>query len=284
MFWQEGEDAGQPVYTPRDLDTYTHILYLDVDAELIAQRRQGDTQRTRPSVSIDHLHKWQDAEKTQLRHLCREHGILFCLLSVQRTLVDKASKFLRDFRNHTEAYNLSYAERKLNEILGADKKLQTMLVLDADRTLAPEDTGELFWATSHQGEDDTHPLKSLFSGPLGYSYTAFRQAVLLYEETANEDAFNDVCAAVASAVHVHPEFSSLLQLVADQRHVGAVVVTCGLRAVWEKVLEAEGLSKIVKVIGGGRIADGFVVTAEVKASIISHLEKRPSHVCGIIWR
>ncbi|KAI1736867.1 uracil phosphoribosyltransferase-domain-containing protein [Xylaria scruposa] len=271
MFWQEGEDTGQPVYTPRDMDIYTHILYLDVDAEVIAQRRQGDTQRTRPLASIDHLHKWQDAEKTRLRHLCRDHGILFCLLSVQRTLVDKASEFLRDFRIHTEAYNSSCAERKMNEILGVDTKLQTMLVLDADRTLAPEDAGELFWATGRQGEHDAHPLKSLFGGPLGYSYTAFRQAVLLYEETADEGAFNAVCAGVASAIHVHPEFSLLLQLVADQRHVGAVVVTCGLRAVWEKVLEAEGLSKTVKVIGGGRIADGFVVTAEVKANIISHL-------------
>ncbi|KAI0431299.1 uracil phosphoribosyltransferase-domain-containing protein [Xylaria sp. FL1042] len=272
MFWPEEEDTGQPVYTPLDLDTYTHILYLDVAAELIAQRRQSDTERTRPSASVNHLRKWQDAEKTQLRRLCRNHGILFCLLSVQQTLVEKVSIFLRDFRYHTEMYNLSCAEKKLDEVLGADQKLQTMLVLDADRTLAPEDTGELFWATSLPGKHDTNLLKSLFSGPLGYSYTAFRQAVLLYEETAaDEDEFNALCAVVASTVQVHPEFLSLLRLVAEQDHVGAVVVTCGLRAVWEKVLEAEGLSKKVKVIGGGRIADGLVVTAAVKASVVSRL-------------
>ncbi|KAI1345648.1 uracil phosphoribosyltransferase-domain-containing protein [Xylaria sp. FL0043] len=269
MFWVEGEETGEFVYTLWDLDVYTYILYLDVDAELIAQRRRDDTQRIRPPTSINHLRKWQDTEKAELRRLCRDHGILFGLLSVQRTLVHKASAFLRDFRLHTEAYNLLCAERKLDEILGADKTLQTMLVFDADRTLAPEDTGELFWATGPS--DDTRSLKGLFSGPLRYSYTAFRQAALLYEETAEESDFDALCTIVASAVHVHPEFLTLLRLVAEQDHVGALVVTCGLRAVWEKVLEAEGLSKTAKVIGGGRIADGLVVTDTVKTGVASRL-------------
>ncbi|KAI3324908.1 uracil phosphoribosyltransferase-domain-containing protein [Xylariaceae sp. AK1471] len=254
MFWPEGEDMGQTVYTPQDLVTYTHILYLDVAAELIAQRRQHDAERTRSSTSIHHLRKWQDAEKTQ-----------------QATLVDRASTLLRDFGHHTEASNLSRAESRLDEVLAIDEKLQTMLVLDADRTLAPEDTGELFWTTSARAENDAHKLKSLLGGPLGYSYTAFRQCVLLYEETADDAEFDAVCTAVASAINIHPEFLSLLRLVTEQDHVGAIVVTCGLRRVWEKILDTEGLSGTVKVIGGGRIADGFVVTAAVKASIVSRL-------------
>jgi uracil phosphoribosyltransferase len=72
-------------------------------------------------------------------------------------------------------------------------------------------------------------------------------------------------------VTMHPEFVSLLQLVAEQEHVGAVIVSCGLRRVWDKVLEREGLSKTVKVIGGGRIADGFIVTAAVKAALVARL-------------
>ena len=32
MFWLEEEKDGRPVYTPNDLDTFTHILYLDVPA------------------------------------------------------------------------------------------------------------------------------------------------------------------------------------------------------------------------------------------------------------
>lgn len=38
-----------------------------------------------------------------------------------------------------------------------------------------------------------------------------------------------------------------------------------------QVLEREGLSKNMKVIGGGRIADGFIVTAAVKAALVARL-------------
>jgi hypothetical protein len=70
---------------------------------------------------------------------------------------------------------------------------------------------------------------------------------------------------------MYPEFVSLLQLVVEQEHVGAVIVSCGLRRVWDKVLEREGLSKTVKVIGGGGIADRFIVTAAVKNALVARL-------------
>ena len=57
MFWSEEEEAGQPVYTRNDLDTFTHVLYLDVPAEVVAQRRRDDTERSRPSMSVTHLRK-----------------------------------------------------------------------------------------------------------------------------------------------------------------------------------------------------------------------------------
>lgn len=95
-------------------------------------------------------------------------------------------------------------------------------------------------------------MKILFSSALGYSYTAFRQAALLYEETVDDQEFNALCEDVASGVTIHPEFVPLLQMVAEHEHVGAVVLTCWLRRVWDKVLEREGLSAI-KVIGGDAV-------------------------------
>ncbi|KAK5633385.1 hypothetical protein RRF57_009099 [Xylaria bambusicola] len=135
MFWPEQESAGQTVYTCQDLHVYTHILYLNVPLELIGQRCQDDVTRNRPYTSIDHLRKWQDAEQTQLRLLCRDHSILFCLLSAKPTLVDKVMAFIRDFRCHSKGYNLACAETKLDEVINAEKKLQTMLAFDADKTL-----------------------------------------------------------------------------------------------------------------------------------------------------
>ena len=276
MFWSEGEESGQPVYTQNDLATFTHILYLDVSAEVVEQRRINDMERARHPTSIAHLRKWQHEEKTQLRHLCRHHGILFCNLRSGDANESKVSLLLRDFRLHTEEYNLSHAEIRLDEAVDADKgKMQAVLVMDADRTLAAEDTGALFWRKvfDSQGlKDDEWPLKTLFSGSLGYSYTAFRQAALLYEETADDEEFDALCQDVASSVTMHPEFVSLLQLAAKHDHIGLVVVTCGLRRVWEKVLEKEGLAKAVRVIGGGRIADGYVVTAAVKSALVARLQ------------
>lgn len=70
---------------------------------------------------------------------------------------------------------------------------------------------------------------------------------------------------------MHSEIKDLLHLVCRTRHVHAVVVTCGIRSVWEKILEREGLSLTVKVIGGGRLRDGLVVTPFVKAELVRHL-------------
>ena len=275
MFWPEEEEAGSSVYTQNDLKTFTHVLYLDIPAQVVLQQRQGDMTRNRPSASLSHLSKWQQEEKTQLRSLCRKHGILFSLVSQQPTLLNKVLMLLHDFQHHTEEYNLSIAENFLDEsVVAGQSKLETVLVMDADRTLASMDTGTLFWQnipTSHPAEGD-FPLKTLFSSSMGYSYTAFRQATLLYEEIADDEEFDSICQQVASMVTMYPEFVALLKLVMKESHVGAVIISCGLRRVWEKVLEREGLSKAVKVIGGGRIADGFIVTAGVKAALVNRLQ------------
>jgi uracil phosphoribosyltransferase len=276
MFWPEEEVVGEQVFTQSDVDTFTHILYLDVPAEVVVKRRLCDTERSRPFISTTHLRNWQLAEKTQLRHLCRNHGILFSLVSPHKTLLDKVLTLLRDFQHHTEKLNLSLSESVLDEALGGDHgQLSTVLVLDADKTLAAEDTGALFWKqvfNTRQPADEDQPWKTLFSSPLAYSYNAFRQATLLYEESAEDEEFDALCQEVAAMVTMHLEFLSLLHLVAGHDHVRAMIVTCGLRRVWEFVLEREGLLQTVKVIGGGRIADGFVVTAAVKGALVSRLK------------
>ncbi|PSN59036.1 hypothetical protein BS50DRAFT_614720 [Corynespora cassiicola Philippines] len=276
MFWAEDEAEGRAVYTPNDLSTFTHILYLDVPVGIIQKRCADDRERARPLSSVAHLVKWQQTEKTELSELCRHHNILFSLLSSTTTILERASELLRDFRRHGEDYNTTRVEKRLEEILiQHEHQLTTLLVMDADRTLAPDDTGALFWrhvAKVRGWTDHRLPLKSLFGGPLGYSYNAFRQATLLYEDTVSNEEYEEMCDRIASEVSMYPEFISLLGLVRKEEHIGIVVVSCGLLRVWEKVLDREGLSDTVKVIAGGRIADGFVVTAAVKASIVARLK------------
>ena len=187
LVWFEDQEVGQPVYTQNDLETYTHVLYLDFPANAVQQLRLSDTKRRRLIVSAAYLRKWQRTEISQLRNLCYRHGILFSLVSSLQ--LERVSKFLRDFRHHNDGDNLSRAKSRLDEILKEADDLEVVLVMNADRTLAEEDTGAFFW--------------KMFS-TVGYSYTSSRQAVLLYEETAGDEDFNAMCQGMASMVPVHP--------------------------------------------------------------------------------
>ncbi|KAH7872100.1 uracil phosphoribosyltransferase-domain-containing protein [Lentinula edodes] len=277
MFWDEYDKTPQLGWTEHDQTTFTHILYLHVPPDVIAQRRMNDSNRARSSISDEHLRKWQQAECDQLRLVCLEHKILFSIVPPSR---HKIAKLLRNFQRNTEEYNLSCARDRLDEVVrevAGPGKLKTTLVMDGDRTLIAEDTGALFWRLFNKTVKDAtentgggkDPLKELFSGPFGYSYAAFVQAALLYEEV-DEKQFDDFCEEVASAVTVHPEFVSLLVQAAECK-VGAVIITCGLGLIWEKILKKTGLSETVKVIGGGRIRDHLIITGEVKAALVARL-------------
>ncbi|KAL8851015.1 MAG: hypothetical protein Q9221_004098 [Calogaya cf. arnoldii] len=271
MLWSEEEGKALPMYTQNDLDVFTHILYLDVSSDVVAKRCLDDTGKDRPVLTAAQLDDWKNEEKKLLRGLSRNHGILFSTLQ-HPFQTDRMAVLLNDFRTHTESHNLSLAKEALDKGLKDDTGL--VLVMDADKTLAAEDTGTLFWTAASKkwpaAAEDT--LKTLFSGPLGYSYTAFRQAALLYEEIGSEQDFEEICKDVASQVSMYPEIISLLHFMAAE-HEELVVITSGLGLVWKKVLATQGLSEAVTVIGGGRIKDGFVVTAAVKAQLVGHMRE-----------
>ncbi|KAI9770974.1 MAG: hypothetical protein M1840_002678 [Geoglossum simile] len=200
-------------------------------------------------------------------------------------LLNKVSTLLHDFRHHTEKFNLSCAESKLDEVLVAVQgQLETVLVRDADKTLTAKDTGTLFWkrVSSSRWLGDKDCLCETVLGSASISAGLLKALLVTptlpfaephcwYEETAEDEGFDALCQEVASEVTIHLEFISLLELVAKQEHVGVVIVSCGLCLVWEKVLERD-LSKTVKVIGGGCIADGSVITAAVKAALVTRLQ------------
>ncbi|RCI09852.1 hypothetical protein L249_3834 [Ophiocordyceps polyrhachis-furcata BCC 54312] len=271
MFWHDDNEPSV-AWTRHDSGTYTHVIYLAVTAARIAQRRRDDTLRSRPEISIDAIQKWQETEIAQLSDLCRRHGILFTLVSDESP--SRVLALLLHFRQDSVDGNSARAIMELDRLVPNRERLETMLVLDADKTLAAEDAGTLFWqilADSQPSARKKCPLQELFGGPMGYSDQAFRQATLLYEEAATDEEYERLCAAVASSIDMYPEFVSLLRSAAAESHVGAVVVTCGLARVWEMILEREGLSSAVKVLGGGRLANGYTVTPAVKAAVVSQL-------------
>ncbi|KAJ5110331.1 hypothetical protein NUU61_001588 [Penicillium alfredii] len=277
MFWKDDEDTGQVVCTESDLATYTHILYLDTAVEVIINRRQEDEKRFRPTTSIDHLSRWQKYERDQLRRSCYHREILFINLSSHLSAADKITDLVKSFHLHTEEYNRSYALKLLDQFISHQlERPETVLVLDADKTIAAADGGAMFWEQLNDPEKTfsrKNPLQDLFSGPLGYSYSSFSQATMLNEEVADNARFEELCQHVASRITLHAEFSSLLAMLRAHRHICAIVVTCGIGRIWEIVLQNENLSELAQVFGGGRIENGLIITPSLKKDLVLRLRQ-----------
>ncbi|KAE9969111.1 hypothetical protein EG328_000184 [Venturia inaequalis] len=292
MLYSDERQTSETVATANDLATFTHILYLDVPAGIVAQRRRDDRIKQRGHLHVDRLQDWKVREQEALRTVCRENKILFLILSgLSSTLVTDVCTMLRHFQRHAkDRANWETVEAVLKKWLQSTPcRLETVMVLDGDKTLAPHDTGSMFWQVAKTMEADLAegndfrsllledvgqgkcPLKTLFSGPLRYSELAFRQAVLMYEEIADTAQFDAICEQVASQVTMYPEFVKFLRVVAETTHARAIVVTCGVAHIWNKVLRNHGFSESVHVIGSGRLGDGYVVTADLKRELVTHL-------------
>ncbi|SCO78224.1 related to 2-3-cyclic-nucleotide 3-phosphodiesterase [Fusarium oxysporum] len=152
--------------------------------------------------------------------------------------------------------NLAQVKKRLDEIIALhnSKELQTFLVFDGDRTLSAEDGGRLL-------------VDQLEQNGTGLKDSAMRG----FFKKCDDDMFEFRCDNASAFVPLYPEFISLLRCVEEQKHIGVVVVTCGVGRLWTKILEHHGLSDSVKVIGGGRFSDGYFVTPGVKAAVVSHL-------------
>ncbi|KAL4761081.1 uracil phosphoribosyltransferase-domain-containing protein [Aspergillus foveolatus] len=255
MFWDdEKKEQASRVCSQADLATYTHILYVNAPLEVTAKQRAEDTKRARLNVSIQHLRRWQETEIQEIHNLCRENNILFA--TIYPNLKSKLASLIRDFQCHDENHNRFVAEQIFDKYISPSyDELQTVLFFDADKTLAAVDTGTRFWKI--------HETKG---GKKGSVERAVPRAV---GESTNDDEFEAICEEIASHTRLYPGMSLLLRQAERYRHVCSVIVTCGLHRVWQKIIEKAGLSHVVKVVGGGRLKDGFVVTPSVKECLIT---------------
>lgn len=283
-FWSANTDH-EVAMIEADKKAYTHILYLKPTPETVIEQIAKDTTRQRLQLDVATVRQWQDFEEEQLRSICRDNDVLF--MTIQPEMLNQTEaigEILKDAARHNETTNGAAVDKLLDGYLKLRpmSDVKTMLVLDADNTLAPYDASTLYWQLSSNGEGS--PLKDVFKSPLGYSYTAFRQVTWLYEQHAvkSANAFALACRQAASRMRVHPQMLALLRRACAEKTVGVIVVTCGLQPVWEKVLEALDLSATVPIIGNGFLSNGYVVTPKIKADIVTRLQHHHKlYVCAI---
>ncbi|KAF5541443.1 PRTase [Fusarium mexicanum] len=274
-FWSKEDDEPEDVITADDWHTFTHIIYLRPDVRTIMSNIESDKKdRSYMSdLTLNNLCNWANSEISALEHICEMEKIFFANIMVPTP--GKVLTLVRDIKMHATAEaNIAEVTKRLDEIVALHdtKELQTFLVFDADRTLSAIDGGLLLWNEVEGHEWGRNIiLQYIYGGSTGYSHETFRKATELLEEKCDDEEFENHCNKASASVSLHPEFLSLLRLVTQKKHIGAVVVTCGVGRLWNKVLERHGLADSVKVIGGGRFSDGYIVTPGVKAAVVSHL-------------
>ncbi|KAI6860637.1 hypothetical protein D0864_06095 [Hortaea werneckii] len=264
------DGVSEKIDTPADWETYTHIIYLNTPVENIMDRTKKDSGRPdRKQLPKADLQQWQDSEKTRLRKICYENRILFAVDDTADH--NYISKLINRFREGDPKRNTRSVLQEIDQIMSNHEiQPQTVLLFDADKTLGVEDASYHFWMAA-KGTVDNSLLNEIFNSSLGYSYLAFEQAMLLYEEL-NEEKFLEHCKDVASYATLRPEFVELLREAAKYPHVAVVVITSGIRLIWDMVLERERLGDKVKVIGGCRLSDNYVVTPTVKGAAVKRLQ------------
>ncbi|RKK71369.1 hypothetical protein BFJ69_g11038 [Fusarium oxysporum] len=254
MFWSEVTNTPYAVYTPEDFNTFTHIIYLAPDEKTIASHIESDEKKKPLPTAQNPVYFYSPAQPSP----------------------EEVLPLVQHFKQLAPAgANLAQVKKRFDEIIALhdNKKLQTFLVFDGDRTLTAEDGGRLLVDEMDEngtGQCDS-AMRDLYSGPMGYSDKAFHQATLILEEECTDDMFEDRCDTVSAFIPLYTEFLTLLRRIAQQKHIGPVIVTCGVGRLWTKILKHHGLSDSVKVIGGGRLSGGYFVTPAVKAAVVSHL-------------
>lgn len=141
MFWAEAEAEPTSTDTPADLETYTHIVHLDVSAERVCKQRRGhECRKDRADDSVKHIKEHMQREMTKLRELCVAHGIFFTSVQEPRSASDEQSsslqpdvaRLLTDFvavpREEIKYVNASRALSILDEQLRAAYATATTLL------------------------------------------------------------------------------------------------------------------------------------------------------------
>ena len=276
MLWEKEANAnGEVVWVDQDAKTYTHMIYLRVTANTTKNRRAMDDTRSRAVLSEEHLRKWRKTENTQLYEKCLEHNILYTNIADGSSALSQLTALVKDFLAHDEATNEAAVACAVDTTLASRKELETILLLDADKTLTAQDTGMMFWKRlSAKYQRSGEALENIFKKQ-GYSYHSFRQATFLYESVRAD--FTDTCDAVAAGVTMYPKMIDLLNRAKEQPHVATVVVTCGVQHIWKAILSRHELSHVT-VIGGGQLSDGYVVTDTIKGRVVDQLHSKDLRV------
>lgn len=253
----------ESVWTQADKESFTHIVYLNYSAETVFTRRQADTECERQELTCDQLHSWIFTEKKELEMKCLENDIQFICINESSSL-DHIVSIFENILSHSHDSDIENAKAYLRSILSPDMLTKkTYWLVDGDRTLIPTDSAKGFW---HPYEMEL--VKKNFA--CGYTYKRFRQLAMMYQSIPN-DEYSDRCSRAVQLIEdeVHQEWLNILREISKSDDIGVIIVSAGIRNVWQMLLKKKDLS--IPVFAGNLLHHGFVVDEDMKAYLVSYL-------------
>src|SRR5690242_1260521 len=122
MFWDGATKKTSNISIKAEWETYTHMVYLQVDPKVIHQRRKNDKSRDRDTIAVENLDDWQMQERAALRKICYERRIPFTTITEyagapKDKILGELQALLRNFLDSNEEKNLSAVDSALDFVI-----------------------------------------------------------------------------------------------------------------------------------------------------------------------
>lgn len=284
--WDERVGKAKTVMTFGDVDAFDLCLYVRYEGHAVAAFRDNDRGKLRARFDAETLDVWQRSDVAFIKKRCLDYGIFnqvvtpdsLCFEGVADTFV----KLVEDFRVHDKQENMRRFLAAVDDAMAsAPEGCGAVVVIDGDAALSGADTQLRWWRESMAAagvRGRLTPYEELMACEVWgfeqrHSYDTLRQLVYMVESRPRAQ-YPHLCCLAGMEMTTRVELLRLLYRLKNNE-TPVLLVTSGLKDVWVQMLRLPEirLSDHVRVIGGGRISDGFVVTALARAAMVKRLRE-----------
>lgn len=146
-----------------------------------------------------------------------------------------------------------------------------IILLDADRTICENDTSRIL---NNYCQIDSNVIKQGFVKH-GYTYAGFKNMADIYSELSI-DEYLEKSKLVASEIELYPGVVAFIQ---GMQHLAEIcIITSGVKAIWEAILEKNQLVNITLFAGGYTNLDDYVIGRNEKGFLCQYFKSAQKKV------
>ena len=265
-------------WNEHDQRLYTEVVVLKIDAETVLQRRLRDSRER--AMNLEAIIEELDSEMRAVKRFITDKQITIIEQSDLLLGVEELRSVIEPRRRIEETAEmpswLSNPSINKTKMLQKAEKLdieegQTVILIDADRTLTPLDSVAELYSTV-----DTLSWDSFCAGfrYFGYTFEAFREAIIA-TSVAPANSYQKACFEAADSIQMYPGAIELLDGLNSSPGY-PMIITCGSSTIWRRLLDQHGFHQI-PIFGGNHFdVDDFLIGKNEKG-VLAHYFKEKGH-------